>query len=94
MTRGSVEKQTRCPWCRTEHELATGIDTRDGPAEGDRTLCIRCGEISVFDGKVKGGLRKPNAKEREKMLHEQLIFDLRRAWYEGVKDKPWKSTKR
>lgn len=82
----TVEKHTQCPWCFVHHEMATGIDA-EIPTEGDRTLCIRCGEISVFDRKAWGGLRKPSAAECEEMAHDPRIFDVRRAWFEGVRDK-------
>jgi hypothetical protein len=82
----TVAKQTQCPSCQARHEFATGIGA-ETPDEGDRTLCIRCGEISIFDRKAWGGLRKPNATEREENDHDPRVFDIRRAWFEGVRDK-------
>ena len=83
----SVQRLTLCPWCFVQHELATGLFGARAPVEGDATLCIRCGEISVFDSKAWGGLRKPSEAERDVLNRDRRIFDLRRAWFEGVRDK-------
>jgi hypothetical protein len=82
----TVEKRTQCPWCHADHEYATGLGAKTS-TDGDRTMCIRCGEISIFDSKAWGGLRKPSAAEREENARDQRLFDLRRAWFEGVRDK-------
>jgi hypothetical protein len=87
--RMTVAMKTRCPWCLAEHEAATGVGART-PCEGDRMLCIECGEISIFAAAHWGGMRKPTADENEAMSRNPLIFDVRRLWFEGMRNKPWR----
>jgi len=51
-----------CPHCNAEISAATGIDTDNGPKEGDFSICIECGEINVF-GNYAHILRKPSLDE-------------------------------
>jgi hypothetical protein len=84
-------KVTVCPWCGKHHDLASAA-AEDGdkgvrmkPVDGDVTLCIGCGNWSIFERKAAGGLRKPNYEERQHMRMDRLMRRVQRAWRRTVK---------
>jgi hypothetical protein len=73
----------RCPHCGRQQSDISGI-TRKGaprpkPGPGDLTLCIGCGEWSVFKNDVRR-LRKPTAAERLEIAASPLCRMTRQAW--------------
>lgn len=50
-----------CPFCGEEVDRATNATGTESPDEGDATICLKCGRISVFDDCLQ--LRKPTAAE-------------------------------
>ena len=77
---------TLCAFCGNEHDRTTAVTeagtarTEPYPVEGDVTLCIRCGEFSVFDSRVAGGLRRPTPDEREQLDHNPHVQTVVQAW--------------
>jgi hypothetical protein len=80
MTLGSHEIVTTCPWCRETFDMASNgeIDMRKSPTPSDATLCIKCGEWSVFTRRLK--LRKPTDAEFAEIAASKQHRDLRLAW--------------
>lgn len=55
---------TTCPWCGKDNDRATGFsEGAVTPSDGDLSLCIGCGEWSVFDSSASIGCRKPTDSE-------------------------------
>lgn len=53
----------RCPHCRAEFDGHSATDgSGDHPTHGDVTMCIRCGQPSIFDAHDKC-LRMPSTPE-------------------------------
>ena len=42
-----------CPWCRIEHEAATGLTGPGGPEPGNVSLCFNCSAPAVFTDDLK-----------------------------------------
>lgn len=56
--------ETRCPYCGSNHDRATSTDgTECTPADGDISVCAKCGRPSRFEAGGLVGL--PDAEERE-----------------------------
>jgi hypothetical protein len=60
----STDFDHHCPHCFVAHEAATGVGDAHGkrPDDGAISICIQCGEPSIFyEGGTK--LRKPDSAE-------------------------------
>ena len=68
-----------CPWCSQTHELATSIDGDAVPEAGDITLCVRCGEWSIFSD-TPPVLRKPTDAEFLEIGTNEMMRRMRAAW--------------
>jgi hypothetical protein len=68
-----------CPWCRFQIDAASGVRHERPPERGDITMCIECGEWSVFDGR-KLKLRKPTDAEYDDIAAKPDARDARSAW--------------
>lgn len=70
----------QCPHCGKHNDMH---DTPDGsektPQTGDVSICIRCGDLGVFDLKA-GRIRKPTPRESREFADDPEIQDARRAW--------------
>jgi len=75
----SVPGQHRCPFCGVLHDDATQIAGESaGPAPGDISLCLECGEWSVFtDGVDK---RPCNDEELDFIGNDRTCRAARSAW--------------
>lgn len=52
--KGKALAETSCPTCDYAADAATCVDKRDArPRVGDITLCLKCGEILIFDEDMK-----------------------------------------
>lgn len=81
----TFEHATICPFCGVQHDETStvyeGPGSRPaGPADGDFTMCIRCGEWAVFDLKAPGRLRKPNEDEYTTIGTNKKFQRARLAW--------------
>jgi hypothetical protein len=55
-------QENRCPLCRHLLDAASCVnDQKAQPTPGSPSVCMYCGEVSVFDDKLS--LRKPTASE-------------------------------
>jgi L-aminopeptidase/D-esterase-like protein len=76
----------RCPYCGREHTDLTGVARKGTPARrpgpGDLTICIRCGEWSVFAR--NGRTRKPTAAEAREIATSRLCRHARQAWEQMI----------
>lgn len=50
------------------------------PENLDRSICLRCGEWSIFDDAYKAGLRKPNSDEWMEIAESEACGMMREAW--------------
>lgn len=81
-------KRTVCPWCGHRHELvsaiaAKGTITEPTAEDGDVTLCIGCGELSIFDQSATGGIRFATETENRELAGMALVNKLRMAYREA-----------
>jgi hypothetical protein len=72
-----------CPWCGHSHELATSIHGDAVPEPGDITLCMSCGEWSIFSDSA-GTLRKPTDAEFSEIGTDKNMQAMRRAWVKAM----------
>ena len=54
---------TRCPGCLYGCDSASGVTTSAEPADGDVSVCLNCGAVSLFDRSADTGLRSPTPAE-------------------------------
>lgn len=70
MPRSVDTPPSRCPKCGTTQTRAKSIDADaeegDMPCPGDFSVCLDCGELLCFDGRL--ALRLPTAEERVEAL--------------------------
>jgi hypothetical protein len=78
-------KFTTCPWCGKKHDRVSGVvekgsitpETKEPvPEDGDATMCIGCGMLSIFEGTAKGNLRFPSKQEWVELEGEKLMVSL------------------
>lgn len=72
-----------CPWCNHELPLASEVAKRGElrarrPSPGDATLCIRCGEFSVFADDLS--LTKPSDEDFVEFASDPRVQAIRKAW--------------
>src|SRR6185295_16896188 len=49
------EMPSECPYCFYENDACTNADIKDGarvPIEGSLSMCIRCGQFSIYNEKL------------------------------------------
>lgn len=63
-----------CAFCRKRVDRCSG---QAKPAPGDVTVCIGCGNVSVFTEKLK--LRKPTAAELKEITEDPRIKEVQKA---------------
>lgn len=64
----------KCQSCGHPFEEATNMFAANwgGPKDGDASICIECGELSVFTDKGRGR-RPPTPEEREEFLADERV---------------------
>ncbi|HEY7233886.1 MAG TPA: hypothetical protein VH539_07035 [Gemmatimonadaceae bacterium] len=66
------DPRDRCPHCGAvtwERDLAPGFEYRDGPKEGDATLCAHCGGLSMYCDDMSR--RLPTLGEIDELFRDQ-----------------------
>lgn len=81
--RMTVDYPSRCPFCRAVHEAATCVTGKAAPEDGDATLCIRCGNVAIFDEAEPFGLRMPTRRESRALLRDRNVQRLVAAFRVG-----------
>lgn len=79
---------TICPYCdyeATEHETLEGETNK---RDGDISICINCGEVSLFQHTYFGGLKKVDINSLEEDT-KQEVLKIQEAW---LQTKSLKST--
>jgi hypothetical protein len=72
---------TICPFCDEHHEAVTlAQGDVEWPADGDVSICFRCGQLCVFDRETRGLLRKPTKKEQRRFDRDENLKKLVAAW--------------
>jgi ribosomal protein S27AE len=83
-----TEFKTTCPFCGAAHELASSVvgpgEEPALPGDGHVTLCVRCGEWSVYASDAPGGLRKPNDEEYSLLADDPRVRAIRKAWAQTI----------
>lgn len=92
----SNEFITVCPFCGQQNEMASGVAGAKGkrPGNGSVSLCMRCGELAVFDDTAPTGVRKPTDDEYTELGNDLTIRRLRQAWVHTKADQPGKGDTR
>lgn len=58
---------SKCPFCGDKKlNRSTPVTNDEAPVPGDFTVCIKCGELLVFDLDLR--LRKPTEDEKQRAL--------------------------
>jgi hypothetical protein len=57
-----------CRVCGHRLDAAVSVESCSGPQEGDASICIECGEVTVFDADLR---RLPMPDEEQVMLSEE-----------------------
>lgn len=81
---GERDPRARCPYCSYHTDQATELgEHHHTPAEGDVSLCMRCGRLALFTG---DGLRtrRPSRDERAELLTSREVQMSVKAWREWV----------
>lgn len=69
-----------CPFCHAQFDATTSLTDPNGtPEAGDTTICIQCGEVSLFELKPLR-LRKPTDKEYLELGADENIKRSRKVW--------------
>ncbi|MEJ6847493.1 hypothetical protein V3589_14895 [Sinorhizobium fredii] len=76
----ALTTETICPFCAQRYDAASAIAGNADPVNGDVTLCMNCGEWSMFDASVPGGLRKPSDSEYEVIVANPITGKARKVW--------------
>jgi len=71
-----------CPICLAHHQAAANTQGEDMPTDGDVSLCVVCGGISVYDFSLPGTLRFPTDEELEVIMTDPDIQRVQ--WAMGV----------
>jgi hypothetical protein len=82
MRRLAEKKDLTCPHCgkhNTEHSTVDGADIQ--PRHGDFTICLTCGEWSVF-GEGGLSLRKPRPSEALEIKESAYCQRVKKYWKE------------
>lgn len=76
------ELSTICPFCLYACTSATPADHdhESAPEDGDISLCIKCGEWSVFDSAQAHKMRKPSWPEYQRIAADKELRRMRGAW--------------
>ena len=81
---------TTCPFCNVTFDAATGLGDKAEPdrepAEGDVSLCMRCGEWMMYDANLPGSARKPTPEEYTEIGLSKSMQTLRAAWVHIVEE--------
>lgn len=74
---------TTCPFCGYRHDSVSVMNEKKFamPKDGDVTICIECGHLSIFDLDNDGGLRKPTRKELGKLVRDARVRNMLEAWF-------------
>jgi len=71
-----------CPICLAHHEATANTQGQDMATDGDVTVCIVCGGISVYDFALPGKLRFPTDEELEVIKADPRLSMIQ--WAMGV----------
>lgn len=73
----TVEIHLICPWCLSETDHASAMNTDDGPEDGAASICLHCGMPSIIRMKREPwwpALDRPNESELMSILTEPDIL--------------------
>jgi hypothetical protein len=77
----AVDFHTVCPFCAAQCDAASEVmDTDDAPTDGDISLCLYCGQFSMFKRDAPGGLRVPTRREAREITRDADLQRLHAAW--------------
>jgi hypothetical protein len=63
-----------CPICRARHDASANMTGPEAPTDGDVSMCIMCGGISVYDSTKREGLRFATDEELEEFAKDERIL--------------------
>jgi thymidine kinase len=75
--------RTVCPHCGQAHDEVAELDGKEQaePADGDLTLCFKCGQWAVFDARGEAGLRPPTDLEVLAIAGSRQCRAITEAWH-------------
>lgn len=70
-----------CPECGYHFDSHASIGRKAEPKSDDRSICIECGAIAIYQYTPFGlTLRKPTAEELEVSLNDPMIQQVLESW--------------
>jgi len=83
------EMMVKCLGCGAPNDATSPTHGGNKPSEGDVTVCMYCGHISVFNADLT--LRNPNDEEAYAIAGDQRILQIQKARAKS-NIKSWKDT--
>ena len=79
------ERPSLCPFCgyaatHVDAVVDAGAVVVPVPVEGDASICLGCGEASIFSGPGARVLRKPTAIELAALGLDPKVIEAKAAW--------------
>lgn len=74
-------KENHCPYCNHKLDGVSQVNGDSFPTPGDASVCICCGNVSVFDKNLS--LRKPLPEEESDICEDATIIEAQRAIFEA-----------
>lgn len=62
------------------NEKHASVGTPARPKDGDVSMCITCGEFSVYDQTALGNLRKPTEEEAQEFAADERLQMIHQVW--------------
>lgn len=78
-----IGKRVTCPHCGKVHTDHMPVSAGPRPKKGDVSICITCGQASIFD-RVPGWLRLPTDDEWRELEQTPELRRARSAWRKVV----------
>lgn len=74
-----------CPFCKAKLDRVSELGGESvNVSDGDVSICVKCGSLSMFDSSAIGGLRKPNVAEYAEISKDEKITLALQSWKDVV----------
>jgi len=73
-----------CAACGTVLDGASQVDGKQAPAMGDLSICVYCGNLSIFQADMS--LRDPTVAEFELLRQDERVLEILRLRYKHFGD--------
>ena len=70
---------TSCPFCGKMNDSHASVGKPGMPNEGDASICIDCGNVSIYEAGALGHMRKPTPEEQAELDADERVQKVRAA---------------